>query len=77
MADAAPMAERVLGIESSCDEMAAAVVRGGREILSSVVASQTDLHAAYGGVVPELAALDHARSVSGVVEAECCLDVAQ
>ena len=69
MADAAPMAERVLGIESSCDEMAAAVVRGGREILSNIVSSQTEVHAPYGGVVPELASRDHARVVSGVVEA--------
>jgi N6-L-threonylcarbamoyladenine synthase len=59
----------VLGIESSCDEMAAAVVRGGREILSSVVASQTNVHAPYGGVVPELASRDHVRAISGVVEA--------
>jgi N6-L-threonylcarbamoyladenine synthase len=63
------MAERVLGIESSCDEMAAAVVRGGREILSNIVSSQTEVHAPYGGVVPELASRDHARVVSGVVEA--------
>lgn len=46
---------RVLGIESSCDETAAAVVEGGRVILSSVVASQIDLHAQFGGVYPELA----------------------
>ncbi len=68
MTRAAPMAERVLGIESSCDEMAAAVVRSGREVLSSVVASQDEVHAPYGGVVPELASRDHARVVSGVVE---------
>jgi N6-L-threonylcarbamoyladenine synthase len=58
----------VLGVESSCDEMAAAVVRG-REILSSVVHGQAELHRPYGGVVPELASRDHVRSVSGVVEA--------
>jgi len=58
----------VLGIESSCDEMAAAIVRGGREILSSVVASQTLVHQPYGGVVPELASRDHVRAVSGVAE---------
>jgi N6-L-threonylcarbamoyladenine synthase len=57
----------VLGIESSCDEMAAAVVRGGREILSSVIHAQADLHAPYGGVVPELASRDHVRAVSTVV----------
>lgn len=58
----------VLGIESSCDEMAAAVVRG-REILASVVHGQSDVHAPYGGVVPELASRDHARWISQVVEA--------
>jgi len=58
----------VLGIESSCDEMAAAVVRG-REILANVVHGQGDVHAPYGGVVPELASRDHARRVSQVVEA--------
>lgn len=58
----------VLGIESSCDEMAAAVVRGGREILSSVVSSQVEVHSPYGGVVPELASRDHARVVSQVAE---------
>jgi N6-L-threonylcarbamoyladenine synthase len=59
----------VLGIESSCDEMAAAVVRGGREILGSCVRGQADVHAPYGGVVPELASRDHVRSVSQVVAA--------
>jgi N6-L-threonylcarbamoyladenine synthase len=58
----------ILGIESSCDEMAAAVVRG-REVLASVVHGQGDVHAPYGGVVPELASRDHARRVSQVVEA--------
>jgi N6-L-threonylcarbamoyladenine synthase len=57
----------VLGVESSCDEMAAAVVRGAREILSSVVHGQAALHRPYGGVVPELASRDHARCVSSVV----------
>ncbi len=59
----------ILGIESSCDEMAAAVVRGGTEILSSVVQGQVEIHEPYGGVVPELASRDHVRSVSAVVEA--------
>jgi N6-L-threonylcarbamoyladenine synthase len=62
------IAEFVLGIESSCDEMAASVVRHGREILSSVVHGQVDVHTPYGGVVPELASRDHVRAVSGVVE---------
>jgi len=58
----------VLGIESSCDEMAAAVLRDGREILASCVRGQDDTHAPYGGVVPELASRDHLRSVAPVVE---------
>ena len=49
----------VLGIETSCDETAAACVRGGAEVLSSVVSSQVDLHARYGGVVPEIASRAH------------------
>ncbi|MFO0691699.1 MAG: tRNA (adenosine(37)-N6)-threonylcarbamoyltransferase complex transferase subunit TsaD [Myxococcota bacterium] len=58
----------VLGIESSCDEMAAALVRGGREILASRVHGQVEVHSPYGGVVPELASRDHVRAVSAVVE---------
>jgi N6-L-threonylcarbamoyladenine synthase len=57
----------ILGIESSCDETAAAVVRGGREALSNVVASQMALHANYGGVVPELASREHLRNIVPVV----------
>src|SRR5271155_1010731 len=57
----------ILGIESSCDETAAAVVRGGSEALSNVVASQMSLHANYGGVVPELASREHLRNVVPVV----------
>ena len=57
----------ILGIESSCDETAAAVVRDGREILSNVVASQVEEHKLYGGVVPEIASRRHAEAVSGVV----------
>ncbi|MCZ2149428.1 MAG: tRNA (adenosine(37)-N6)-threonylcarbamoyltransferase complex transferase subunit TsaD [Bryobacterales bacterium] len=58
---------QILGIESSCDETAAAVVRGGREILSSVVSSQFDVHGKYGGVVPELASREHLRAITAVV----------
>jgi N6-L-threonylcarbamoyladenine synthase len=58
----------VLGIESSCDEMAAAVVRSGGEILASVVHGQVEVHRPYGGVVPELASRDHVRAVWGVVK---------
>lgn len=61
------MSLRILGIESSCDETAAAVVADGREILSSVVASQIDVHRKYGGVVPELASREHLRQIVPVV----------
>jgi len=61
------MGARILGIESSCDETAAAVVADGREILSSVVASQIDIHRKYGGVVPELASREHLRQIVPVV----------
>ncbi len=59
--------EYVLGIESSCDEMAAAVVRDATQIVSSVVHGQAAVHQPYGGVVPELASRDHVRHVSAVV----------
>jgi len=59
--------ELILGIESSCDETAAAVVAGGRRILSNVVASQIDIHRKYGGVVPELASREHLRQIVPVV----------
>jgi len=58
----------VLGIETSCDETAAAVVRGGRELRSNVVASQMELHAIFGGVVPEIASRRHAELLSAVVD---------
>jgi N6-L-threonylcarbamoyladenine synthase len=61
------MPTRILGIESSCDETAAAVVVDGCEILSSVVASQVDIHRKYGGVVPELASREHLRNIVPVV----------
>lgn len=57
----------VLGIETSCDETSAAVVTGGRRVLSSVVSSQFDLHRAHGGVVPELAARRHVTAIVPVV----------
>ncbi len=57
----------ILGVESSCDETAAAVLRNGSEILSNVVASQIALHATYGGVVPELASREHLRNIVPVV----------
>ena len=58
----------VLGIETSCDETAAAVVKDGRTVLSSVVASQVDIHHEYGGVVPEIAARKHVEAIGSVVE---------
>ncbi len=58
----------LLALESSCDETAAAVVRDGRTVLSNVIASQIDIHAEYGGVVPEIASRKHLESVSVVVE---------
>jgi N6-L-threonylcarbamoyladenine synthase len=64
---------RILGIESSCDETAAAIVADGREILSNVVASQMDIHQKYGGVVPELASRQHLRTIVPIVrEALSC-----
>jgi N6-L-threonylcarbamoyladenine synthase len=58
----------VLGIESSCDETAAALVRDGREMLSSVISSQVDVHKRFGGVVPELASREHLDKIVPVVE---------
>jgi N6-L-threonylcarbamoyladenine synthase len=58
----------ILGIETSCDETAAAVVRNGTEVLSSVVSSQIAKHACYGGVIPELAAREHLTNIRTVVE---------
>ncbi|MBI2009375.1 tRNA (adenosine(37)-N6)-threonylcarbamoyltransferase complex transferase subunit TsaD [Candidatus Saccharibacteria bacterium] len=59
---------KVLGIETSCDETAAAVVEDGYKLLSNVVASSVDLHAAYGGVVPEIAARSHIESILPVID---------
>ena len=69
---------KILSIESSCDETAAAVVEDGRKVLSSIVASQVEEHKIYGGVVPEIASRRHVEAISGVVssalsEAGCTL----
>ena len=69
----------VLAIESSCDETAAAVIENGTTIHSTIVASQVDLHAKYGGIVPEVASREHLRQIAPVVreafsEAGCTLD---
>ena len=58
---------KILAIETSCDETAAAVVEDGRQVLSSVVSSQIDLHARFGGVVPELASRAHLELIGPVV----------
>ena len=58
----------ILGIESSCDETAAAVVEDGRHVLSNIVASQVEEHKLYGGVVPEIASRRHSEAIVGVVE---------
>jgi N6-L-threonylcarbamoyladenine synthase len=58
----------VLGIESSCDETAAAIVRDGREMVSSVIASQIEIHKRFGGVVPEIASREHLDKIVPVVE---------
>jgi len=58
----------ILGIETSCDETAAAVVQNGKKILSSIVSSQIELHSPYGGVVPELASRKHIEAIVPVVE---------
>ena len=59
---------KILAIESSCDETAAAVVEDGRKVISSVVASQVEEHKLYGGVVPEIASRRHAEAIVPVVK---------
>ncbi len=59
---------KILGIETSCDETAAAVVENGTKVLSNVIASSVDLHAKTGGVVPEVAAREHIRQISPVID---------
>ena len=58
----------ILGIESSCDETAASVVKNGREVLSNVISSQIALHTLYGGVVPEIASRKHIEKINQVIE---------
>jgi N6-L-threonylcarbamoyladenine synthase len=62
------VSDLILGIETSCDETAAAVVGGGREVLSSMVHSQIAEHAVYGGVVPEIAGRSHLRELTGIAD---------
>ena len=65
MSDKAPT--RILAIETSCDETAAAVIEGGKKILSNVVSSQVELHAKYGGIFPEMASRQHIRVIDTVI----------
>ena len=62
----------ILGIESSCDETAAAVVKNGREVLSNIISSQIDIHTLYGGVVPEIASRKHIERINYVIEEALC-----
>ena len=59
---------KILAIESSCDETAAAVIRDGKEVLSNIIASQAEIHARYGGVVPEVAARSHIEVIIPVID---------
>ena len=63
---------KILGIESSCDETAASIVTAEREILSNIILSQTAEHAAYGGVVPEIAARSHIEHMDGRRRLRAC-----
>ena len=70
---------KILAIESSCDETAAAVVEDGRKVLSSAINSQVEEHRKYGGVVPEIASRRHTENIVGIVdealrEAGCTLE---
>ena len=58
----------ILGIESSCDETAAAIIKNGREIVSNVVLTQIERHRLFGGVVPEIASRIHIESISHTVD---------
>ena len=59
---------KILAFESSCDETAVAVVEDGRRILSDAIASQVDIHALYGGVVPEIASRKHVEAIAALTE---------
>ena len=59
---------KILAVESSCDETAVAVVENGNKILSSVVATQIDVHKDFGGVIPEVASRIHVENISMVIE---------
>ena len=59
---------KILGIESSCDETAAAVVENGRTVLSNIIATSLEEHKLYGGVVPEIASRKHIEKINQVIE---------
>ena len=59
----------ILGIESTCDETSAALLKNGKEVVSNVIYSQIDIHKKYAGVVPELASRAHAAKIAGVIKA--------
>ncbi len=59
----------VLGVETSCDDTAAAVLRDGRSLLANVVSSQDHIHGLYGGVVPELASRQHIQNILPIIDA--------
>ena len=58
----------ILGIETSCDETSASIVKNGREVVSNVISSQVDLHIKYGGVVPEIASRKHVELIIPVID---------
>ena len=62
----------ILAFESSCDETAVAVVRDGRTLLSDAILSQADMHALYGGVVPEIASRKHVEAIAGLTDQALC-----
>jgi N6-L-threonylcarbamoyladenine synthase len=62
------MAGLILGIETSCDETAAAVVAGGRRLLTNIISSQIELHQPFGGVVPELASRNHLENINLIIQ---------
>ena len=64
----APAPELILGIESSCDETAAAIVQNGRTVLSNIISSQIDIHQKFGGVVPEIASRKHIEMIDPVIQ---------
>ena len=67
------MSDLILGVETSCDETAAAIVENGKKIISNVVASQVTVHQKYGGVVPEIASRKHMEFIIPVIDKALCI----